>query len=107
MHEQSLASAKPAAREDIVEDGEIGFREACRLNCAQGLWNRQAKRRRGKRIFGVTAGAQERTNLFTDRRGADALLLRNNLSRDFQARNIRFAGGRGGKRPPAAGNRGD
>ncbi len=38
MHEQSLASAKPAAREDIVEDGEIGFRQACRINCAQGLW---------------------------------------------------------------------
>jgi len=107
MHEQSLASAKPAACEDIVEDGEIGFREACRLNCVQGLWNRQAKRRSGKRVFSVTAGAQERANLLTNLRSADALTLRNNFSRDFQARNIRLDRGRGGKRPPAAGSRGD
>ena len=59
MDEKCLARCQPAARKHIVENGEIIFRKSRRSGDPQSLRHRQTKRRMGKRIFGISAGADK------------------------------------------------
>ena len=96
MNEQRLAGLEAPAREDVVVDGEEGFRHARRLNQAQAFGNRQAERGGGDAIIGVAAGAEQRADLVADaqarRRPAPSAAMRPD---DLEPRHMDSPGGGG------------
>src|ERR1019366_9511595 len=91
MNEQCLARREPASRENIVEDGEIIFRNPRRSDHAQSFRHRQTERGMRKRIFGIAARADESAHVVAFGWHAHAFATGDGPAGDFKARNIALA----------------
>ncbi len=91
MHEQSLALRQPPARENIVVDGEVIFRNARRLQHGERLGARQAEGCVGQRIFGIAAGTDQRTDFVAHFQIVDVRPERDDAAGDFESGHLRFA----------------
>jgi len=95
MHQQCFALGQAAAVEHIAPDGEIGFRQASRLDLGQALGYGQALRGRRHDVFGVPAARHQCAHLVPHRETARGRIAGDDLARHFEARQIRGARRRG------------
>src|SRR6187200_3441865 len=91
MDEKRLAAFQPPAREHVVVNGEIVFRNAAGFLHAERLWPRQAKRRIGERIFGIATRSDESAGLIADLKVLDAISDSNDTPGNLQPRDLAFA----------------
>ena len=95
MDQHALAADQPAALEDIVPDGEIGFRQRRGLDQVEALGHRQAQCGRRDRVIGIAAAGDQRADLVADGQVADAAAARDDLAGHFEAGNVGRARGGG------------
>ena len=94
MDQDPLARLEPAARDDVIENGEERLRQSACLDHTDATRHRQAKRRVRKGIFGIAAGSDERAYCVAFAQIRDAFAERYDVPGDLQPRHVAFAGRR-------------
>ena len=95
MDQNAFTAPQSTPLEDIGPYGEKGLRQGGRLRHAQGFGRRQAENGGREAVFGVTAARDQGAHPIAQGQAIDARADPHHFARDFQARNIRRAGGRG------------
>lgn len=95
MDQDRLALREAPAREDVVVDGVVGFRQATRLQQRERLRHGQAERFVGHRIFGIAAADHQRADRLADAVGGDAIADRDDPAGNLETGNLRRTGGGG------------